>query len=195
MTNYEFQKAAQDRLNEVWAKLHTRTPGRSFPTPNLTFDLRSATCAGQAVGSGKTIRINMGYVSEHAQELLDRTVAHEAGHCWLYAVKDPSHYRDDNVRMADAKAIAWGTQKRRSKRSVHGYAFQELMRFLGVDESRCHQMGKSAFAKAKKTITHKCSACGHIYELSVNISNKIARGQHRYHPKCGFSARIVRVAV
>lgn len=192
MTNYEFQNAAQNRLNEVWAKLHTQTPGRSFPVPNLKFDLRSATCAGQACDSGKTIRINMGYVRENANELISRTVAHEAGHCWLYAVKDPSHYRDADTRLADAKAVSFGIRSRRSKRSVHGYAFQEIMRFLGVNESRCHQMGKSDFARAKRTITHKCSICGYIYELSVNISNKIARGQHRYHPKCGTSSRLVR---
>jgi len=192
MTNYEFQKAAQKRLDDVWAKLHTRVQGRAFTTPNLTFDLRSSTSAGQAIDGGKTIRMNMGYVREHAQELLDRTIAHEAGHCWLYAVKDPSHYKDTYTRMADAEAISFGVRKRRSKRSVHGYAFQEVMRFLGVDESRCHKMGKSEFAKLRKTVPYKCSKCGHLYNLSTVIANKIARGQQRYHPSCGTSSRLVR---
>lgn len=193
MTNYEFQKAAQAKLDATWAKLNKRNQGRAFDVPHITFDLRSSTCAGQACDSGKTIRINMGYVKDHAQELLDRTVPHEAGHCWLYAVKDPSHYRDAYTRMSDVEAVSFGIRRRRSRRSVHGYAFQEVMRYLGVDESRCHKMGKSEFAKAKTTIAHKCDKCGHVYNLSVTIANKIARGQQRYHPSCGTSSKIVRV--
>jgi predicted SprT family Zn-dependent metalloprotease len=172
MTNYEFTKAAQEKVIASWKKLQLHF-GRELPVPKVLFDLRSKSCAGQAIG-GHTIRLNLGYVREHAQDMLDRTVPHEAVHCWLVATRDPSHVRD-----------SYNFGRRRTKRDVHGYTFQHTMHLLGADESRCHTMGKSDFARQSRTWAYKCPACGFVYHLSTVIHNKIQRGQRRYHTACG----------
>lgn len=173
MTNYEFTKAAQEKLDETWERLEKHY-GRKVVKPGLTFDLRSGSCAGLAVGA-HTIRLNLGYVRENAQDMLDRTVPHEATHIWLYAIKDPSH----------VSTPSYSSFRRRRRSEVHGYAFQSVMRMLGADESRCHKMGKSDFARLRKTWAYKCPGCGHVYQLSTVIHNKILRGQGRFHPACG----------
>jgi len=186
MTNYEFTKAAIAKVDESWAALE-RHFNKKLAKPKVTFDLRSKSCAGQAIG-GHTIRLNLGYVRESAQTMVSRTVPHEVVHCWLVATRDPSHVRD-NMFYVDQFSV----RRRRQKRDVHGSTFQNTMRILGADTSRCHSMGKSDFAKERKTWSYACSGCGHVYQLSTVIHNKMMRGQRRYHPACGaVNGQIVR---
>ena len=179
MTNYAFMKAAQEKVESCWNKLQ-KAKGRTLPMPTVRFDLRSSGTAGIAVG-GNLIRLNMGYISQ-ADEMLRRTVPHEVCHCWLAATGDSSHVR--SAHDAYAQVIYGG---RRKKRSPHGPEFMALMRFFGIEETRTHTMGKAAIpaGSSRRLWAYKCSGCGHKYQLSTGIHNKLMRGQHRWHPSCG----------
>lgn len=184
MTNFEFTKAAQVQLEKSWKALQDHFKVVR-PLPQLSFDLRSKSTAGQAIG-GTQIRLNLGYVKDNAQTMLERTVPHEVVHCWLVASRDPSH-----VRETSFAAFCSGS-RRRLRRDVHGHTFQRHMALLGADTSRCHSMGKSEFARTSNKWGYKCPKCGCKYQLSTVLHNKIQRGQRRYHSPCGREATIVR---
>jgi len=171
-------KAAQAKGEACWDKLqkaYKRTP----PMPKITFDLRSIGTAGIAHGAS-LIRLNMGYIAQE-DEMLRQTVPHEICHCWLAAIGDSSHVRSAHDAYTQ---VAYG---RRRRRSPHGPEFMSLMRFFGIEETRTHTMGKAAIpaGSSRRLWAYKCSGCGHKYQLSTTIHNKLARGQVRFHPSCG----------
>jgi SprT protein len=175
MNNHEFMEAAHKRMAQCWATLMQKF-NKMPENPALSFDISpTSRLAGEAsFRSGKTyIRLNMGYVEKNAQGMIDRTVAHEVAHCWLYSMGDSSHVR---IR-------AYGY---RTRTSPHGYAFQNIMRILGSNESRCHNFEASdstiAKRKEKYQFEYKCSCTTH--NVSANIHNKICRGQKRTCCKC-----------
>lgn len=184
MTNYAFMKAAQEKAEACWNKLQ-KAQNKTRPMPKVTFDLRSLGTAGVAVG-GHTIRLNMGYIAQ-AEEMLRRTVPHEVCHCWLAATGDSSHVRSAHDAYAQ---VAYGRKRRRSP---HGPEFMSLMRFFGIEETRTHTMGKAAIpaGSSRRLWAYKCSGCGHKYQLSTGIHNKIMRGQRRWHPSCGRERGII----
>lgn len=161
MTNFEFMQAAEVELTTVWNKLQSHS-NVTHPRPKLTYNLRGG-AAGEAAGA-HTIDLNLGFVPRNPDEMLHQVVKHEAVHCWLTAIKDPSHYISYEQRSYNYAAYG-----RRVKRSPHGPTFMRYLAFLGGRTERTHSMDTSDVKRGWK---YTCS-CGNIFILSTRKHNII----------------------
>ena len=184
MTNTEFMRKAESKVDNLWKKLNAQRK-TSFKRPDVYFNLRSRRVAGLCCDGGRTIRLNLAYVTKNASEMLEQTVPHEVAHAWLHTIGCPSHVR--SAWTASVYVDQFSVRRRRPKRSPHGYEFMKVLAFLGGETKRTHNMTVDNAALGRRGITwkYKCSNCGYEYQLSTVIHNKIRRGQKRWHPRCG----------
>lgn len=61
-----------------------------------------------------------------------------------------------------------------SKVKSHGVEWQRIMRQLGANPERCHDMDVSAYKQKRKRISYKCGC--QVHQLTTIRHNKILRG-------------------
>ena len=156
--------------------------------PTIKYDLRGTT-AGTANDGTYTINLNSVLLMENLDKFIegyDSTVAHEFAHL-VDGIVNP-HTRETKIVMTRRGY-------RRSKRSVHGPTWKEIMKLFGCDPSgRCHDY-EVKNARAKKTSRKHLWVCGcgngqvvltpmkHKRQLAANGRRTYMRG----HPftRCG----------
>lgn len=116
--------------------------------PEVDYDL-TGTTAGQAWGATR-IRINTALLHTDWDEMLNDTVPHEVAHCVV-----------DQV---------WPHARTRS----HGYEWQMVMRMLGLEPTRCHNMKVEKVRKHPRKYIYECN-CGEKL-LTKTRHNKLQRG-------------------
>jgi SprT protein len=139
--------------------------GHALPCPAIRFDLRGRS-AGQvriARDGTCTIRYNARLLERHPEDFLHTTVAHEVAHYAAYA-----RY-GRNIRP-------------------HGPQWQDIMRALGADPSRCHDYDTEGLdARRLRRHVYHC-ACGEHLLTSIR-HNRVRRGTRYFCRRCGEALR------
>jgi SprT protein len=182
VTNYEFMDKSKKQVERCWKKLNTKD-NTNFPIPSIRYDLRGRV-AGQASSTGY-IRLNLDFVRDNSQDMLEQTVPHEVVHSFLYAKKDPSH-----VRNYEQAVYARMAGRRAPRRDPHGETFMRYLAFLGCEQKRTHNYELQGVVKGWK---YKCPKCGKEFFLSTRKHNQIRRGNRRWHTACGPDYPLARV--
>lgn len=141
----------------------------------IRFDIRGARIAGQAVLNDFVMRINPAFLVAHPDKMIEETIPHELAHLAIHEI----YYLGKN-QVVDA----------------HGYEWKQMMRKIGADDSRTHDLeidSKHAIHKTK--YGYKCSVCSAPIPVGSKIHTNIQRGK-QYTPRCcGRSANLVYVGV
>jgi predicted SprT family Zn-dependent metalloprotease len=122
--------------------------GRNFCLPKITWDIRSKTVAGRAHLKEWRISLNSGFVNE--SHLWDDTIGHEIAHLVTKQIY-PNYIQH------------------------HGPEWKAVMRRLGLEAKRCHNMQRLG-----KSFSYKCPTCAQIFSVSPIIHKKIGSGRLRY---------------
>lgn len=167
-------------------KLAEEKYGQEFAYPVVLYTKRGTT-AGTAHTTNWEVNFNAVLLMENTADFLARTVPHEMAHLIDYQL----HPENFESRLTVTRSGRY----KRSKRSVHGPTWQNIMRAIGADPSRCHSYDVSN-AKVKKRTgakhvwkckcgqesgTMKIGAVRHKKQLAAN-------GGHywmRQHKRCG----------
>ncbi len=177
MNNFEFMEASRAKLKECWDKLQERSH-LSRPIPTLSFDLRGRS-AGEASG-GTSIRLNLAFAAKYADDMINQTVPHEAVHCWLFAINDPSHVTQPAFSTS---FDGWGWEfNRRTKRSPHGQTFMYTLGTLGCRQERTHHYDVSEAGVSG----HKygCNCPGLVHVISTRKHNILKSGRRVWCKRC-----------
>lgn len=139
-----------------------------FDNIRVRFDKRGTT-AGTALYINELdmeLDFNVGLMVDNWDEFMNDTIPHEVAHLF--------------------KNHMYGTDRKGRMQSPHGYYWQQIMRRLGVDPSRCHSMDVSKVAMPKTKHIYKCSCCQEELVISQVRHNKMRRGGRVYfHSPCG----------
>lgn len=98
--------------------------------PTVSFDLRGTT-AGKAFYLRNHIQLNPILLNENKNAFIARTAGHEAAHLIAH------HHFGNKIKG-------------------HGTEWQEVMRWLGQEASRCHQYDTKNSAIVKRTVEYRC---------------------------------------
>lgn len=79
MIDEALKKRLRDKMEETYEKLE-RHFGRTFPRCKGNFDVNSVKVAGRASYNENTIKINLAYLREHTEHVVNITVPHEVCH-------------------------------------------------------------------------------------------------------------------
>ena len=139
--------------------------GRDMPRPDIRFDLRGKTAGQARTRDGRTfeIRYNIALLARHGDELLARTVPHEAAHVVAFCL--------------------YGTRVR-----PHGREWQAIMRLFGAEPSRCHDYDVQGLqTRALTRYSYRCSCRTH--ELTSIRHKRVLAGQVYLCRRCGEALR------
>lgn len=167
-------------LNEV--RRCIEVANRAYPRHNLTmptvrFDLRG-TVAGTANSREWEININETLLRENPDEMISNTTPHEVAHL-IDAVVFPE------TRSVSVTVTRSG-RFRRTKRSIHGPTWKMIMRMLGADPSRTHNMDTTnARVKVRRYHEYFCAACNKNIVVGPKHHAQIQKGGSRIlHKPC-----------
>lgn len=176
----KFDKALMNRVtarkNEC-IKIAEKHFGRTFPHLAVKYTLRGRT-AGRAHLMSGFININSVLLVENVDEMINDTVGHEVAHMIDYWVNGVNFYWKGRRRCQDQ----------------HGENWKSIMRLLGQDPSRCHNMDTSN-AVVRKSTKHiwQCGCSEHVeMELGPKRHTKMERSPNsayyiRRHKRCGWT--------
>lgn len=158
------QEQAKQAIEEAFQTAE-RVYGRTFPRPNVSFDIKyGSNRAGDASFAKNLIRINRQLLSQNPTEIIEQTCPHEAAHLiayHLYGVK------------------AWN----------HGPYWKQVMRSLGKSADRCHELVTTSFLR--KPI-YQCNYCNKQGPIAMRLHNRLKAGQATLKRcKCGGQYRFV----
>jgi len=122
----------------------------------VVFDIRG-TVAGYAVGKNK-IRLNPGLFKRNREEFLKRTVPHEYAHIVVH-----NYYPEFKH---------------------HGWEWQNVMKILGADVTRCHNYDVEDFRIKKQRNWIEMSCACRKHNISSVIYNRIKKGRKYICKKC-----------
>lgn len=125
---------------------------RTFALPNVSFELDSIRTAGKASYASHTIFINPLFLTQHPEEVIEKTVGHECAHL-INKIVFPN------------------------ARQHHGPEWKYVMRSLGLPESRCHSMELEGVKKMKKPHIYACGCMEH--QISNTVHNRMSHGIYR----------------
>lgn len=159
------------KLQECIVKAEAKFPGHKFPMPTIEYT-NAAGMAGQANSTKWRIKLSGILLNDTAnvEEMINCTAPHELAH--LITGKVYPHTEGDaserfRARMAGLKA---------PKRDIHGADWRYVMRVLGVDPERTHDMEVSDDLKhlvkgGRSTSTAWiCPACRYEFKLGPKRS-------------------------
>lgn len=159
----QVSKNLQDRvkaeLTACIAKLEKQFPAFKFPMPTINYSQRGTT-AGTARYSNWSINLNAGLLLDprHTTEMIEQTAPHELAHLVAFKVYPETMERGPLQRTRNGI--------KRGKREVHGPRWQYVMRVMGKDPSRTHNMDTSnVITRERKRYEWKCTGCGKVIEL------------------------------
>lgn len=162
------------KINETIDRANS-TFGLNMPYPTVKFDLRGTT-AGTANHATNVVRINEGLLVRNFEAFLNDTCVHEVAHLVTYKLHDASRH--------------WTGKKWVRTIQPHGNEWQQVMRTLGCNPSRCHSFDVSE-TKIKRnvtTYTYHCACCEH--EISTRTHHSIQSGRGRFCKKCRVSLKV-----
>lgn len=141
-----------------------RLIARPVPRPRITFDLRGRSAGQFRVDGGEaSIRYNAALVARDTPQFLAQTVPHEVAHYLAY-LRFGGHIRP------------------------HGLQWQRLMRALGADPRRCHELDVTGLATRRlRRYPYYCQ-CGEHALTSIR-HNRILRGASYSCRACGEALR------
>jgi len=157
-----------------------RAYGVDITFPTVVYKKRGTT-AGTASYTRWVLDFNPILLNENVDDFISRTVPHELAHLITDKVFPEAH----NTSVTFTRR----GQIKRSKREVHGNAWQSVMRVLGADPKRCHSYDV-ANARVKKTTTkyqYRCDKCNGIVECGPKVHANLQRGKNYRHRSCGGS--------
>lgn len=155
----QLQQVVEAKVEEVRAKFTAQYGSqylRNIPFPVVKYDL-GGSMAGQAIDID-TVRLNPVLLLENRNQMIHQTLPHEI--CHLI-----QHYYAP-------------------RSSAHGIEWQRLMRAIGLNPHRCHDMDTTnavqMTGRKKRKFQYKCSCSDDIVVSSVR-HNRMSRGTQTYH--------------
>lgn len=173
----EIQAAVLAKVKECLAKAEARY-GQTFAIPKIDY-YHTGTCAGRAWQNEWRIELHAGLLksTETRDEMINITVPHEVAHLITGRV-----YPEVNQR--GAMTVTSRGRLRRGKRESHGPRWKSVMAVFGVDDSRCHDMDTTAFARPKDKYDYRCVKCSTNYTVGPKIHNQLVRNSASRWCKC-----------
>jgi len=132
--------------------------------PKVQFSLKGR-AAGIADSSSWVVNFNEGLLVDNWDRYMEDTIPHEVAHL--------------------AKAHIYGYERKGKFHSPHGYYWKEIMRKLGYEPTRCHDMDTSKVANHKTKFVYECPTCKKLIPLGPHRHKKIQQGSRYFHSKCG----------
>lgn len=168
-------KEVQERVNAELRrciKVASEHFNRSFDFPNIEYNVRG-TAAGYAKSDTYTVSFNPVLLMENVDEFIKRTVIHEFAHL-VDAIVYPETRQCGFVYTKTGRV-------RRTKRSLHGPTWKEIMSLLGGPTSRCHTYDVSnARVKQKAQHIYRCNGCSKEMSLGPKRHRSMQTGQTVY---------------
>jgi len=158
----QLRDMVQDRIQADVDKinLHFKT---TLTAPQVAYDVRGQTAGYVTSKDGRRIiHLNAILLNENVDEMVNQTTPHELAH-WA-----EFH-------------IYGGHQYNGRKRSIHGTRWKAIMRVLGLQPDRCHNMDVSSAQTRKKNKFEYICACGKSITVGPVVHKKMVNGQKRWH--------------
>jgi len=137
--------------------------------PNIKFDLRGST-AGTARGDFE-LDFNAQLLVDNFELYKTDTIIHEV-----------AHLVDHNINGSQYKYTRRGPQ-----RVSHGPTWKNIMRQLGGDPTRTHNMDVSKTAQPKRKFIYVCDCCKKELTLTSVRHNKLLRNPNQYSHCIGYN--------
>ena len=154
----ELQIEAIARTKE-WIDLANKDLGLNIPYPTVSFKLKGR-CAGQARPMSNELRFNAVLLEENGNAFLKRTVPHEVAHIVA---------RNKYGRVQS-----------------HGVEWKSVMRFFGLEPTRCHTYDTSNSSVSRKRMEreflYKC-AC-QTFKLTKTRHRRALKGAQYICKNC-----------
>nr|MBV6630867.1 SprT-like domain-containing protein [Oceanococcus sp. HetDA_MAG_MS8] len=125
--------------------------------PTIRWDLRGQ-AAGQAILQTHTVRLNAELLQSAGEQMTRHTLIHELCHL-----------------------AVWRRHGRRAR--PHGPQWQNLMRAMGEEPKRCHDLAASP-SRRQRRFRYAC-ACTTVHELSTTRHHRVLRGERYLCRRCG----------
>ena len=167
MISKAHREAVEKRIRDDVAKINKRY-NRDFVAPPVVYDVKGGT-GGYVTPRDNYSRVHLNpeYFINNADEMINATTPHELAH-W-----------------AEYKIYGGWERTRGGKRSVHGKRWKAIMKVLGADDSRCHNMDTTHVTRKSKTkYEYECSRCKARLTVGPVVHKKIQAGQARWHTGC-----------
>ena len=173
-----------DQKIQDWIDVATQRYDRTYTFPKIVYTTKGA-AAGWAMTSQNLINLNPILLMENQMDCIEQTVVHEFAH-----IVDAIINRENHESSHDCFT------GRRTKRSIHGATWKNIMVLFGVNPSRCHSYDMTTIA-AKNTREKYEYVCGCGEKMTLGAKRhakqvfaaKVGRRQRYYirgHSKCKF---------
>ena len=120
--------------------------------PLVSYDLRGR-AAGQAIWPANRMRLNRALLEGNLPAFLENVIPHELCHLWHRQL----------VGIADRP---------------HGRFWQDLMRRMGAEPSRCHDFKVEEIRRPQRQFQYQCQCSTHL--LGARRHNRVLRGEATY---------------
>ncbi len=150
---------------------------RTFPKLTISYAKRGSTAGVAHLGKDK-ISLNGQLLVENEDEMINETTGHEVAHMIDFWVNGVNYYWKGNRRCQDQ----------------HGENWKSVMRLIGQDPTRCHDMDVSS-VRIRKGIKYiwTCGCPTHI-EMEIGqkrhdrkLANPAGGVYTRRHKRCGYT--------
>ena len=141
----DLQERARQAI-ETTFQTAERVFGRQFQRCTVSFDIRNgASRGGDASFAKRRIRINRQLLAQNPTEVIEQTCPHEVAHIVAYDLYGQR---------------AWN----------HGLLWQNVMRKLGKNPDRCHEL---ITPNLLRKAIYECNYCGKQGPVSIRIHNRV----------------------
>ncbi len=158
MEAQELMKVVDAKVRETM-KFAESTYKRKFKTPTIEYTVKGVV-AGYADYLTWTVNLNLFYLLNEHENMIEDTIPHEIAHLIAFRV--------------------YGRIK------PHGWQWQSVMRSFGLDPVRCHEYeDKDVRTGIRRTrqFTYTC-LCSQPVTCGLNVHNKIQKGRNHFCRKC-----------
>jgi len=172
----ELKARCQTRLDEciTIAEAHYN---RTFPTLTIRYNKRGTT-AGVAHLGKNMISLNGQLLVENEDEMVNETTGHEVAHMIDFWVNGVNFYWKGSRRCQDQ----------------HGENWKSVMRLIGQDPTRCHDMDTSTVIRRKGIKYIWTCGCPSHVEMEIGqkrhdrkVANPAGGVYMRRHKRCGYT--------
>jgi len=165
MTITKYQKALVEAKIAECMLVAERYYAMVIATPSVDFDLKGG-CAGKATPSKHHISLNGVLLVENFEAYLEDTIPHEVAHIVC-------HVKYGWLRTANGGI------------SHHGKEWKAIMRALGAEPTRCHNMDVSNVKRKMRQFSYFCPDCLACVSMSIIRHNRVTKGTKSYsHKSC-----------
>lgn len=154
-------KRIEDKILWCLETLQTAT-GKPLKIPSWSFKQIGRT-AGKAFYFEHKIELNPDFINNgNIEYIIEQTLPHEIAHLVSVEVYGP--------------VIGRG----------HKWAWKHIMRLMGLDANRCHNLSTEGVKTRKFTrIDYRCNCCGQTIPVTKYRHNQILSGRKIFHTACG----------